>query len=275
MGRKVGRVETAVNERLGEGRGALEKALALLTALARPAGPHRLADLAQQARLPKPTAHRMLRTLSDTGFAAAVGGGSYQVGPHLLGMAAAALASSREVRFVRPVLEDLQRRTGHTAVYALRAPGAAVHLDTVGPAQGYRMAVQPGQEVPLHCTAVGRAILAGLPAAERDAVLGSGPLPARTPHTLTDAAAVRAAVAAVGEHGFVVESEEYERDVRSVAAPVVDGVGSVVGAVGVSGLTFVLSRDSADVIGPLVRDAAARLSAALGSGTLRSVGEDG
>jgi IclR family transcriptional regulator, acetate operon repressor len=267
-------VERAVNERSGEGRGALEKALALLTALARPEGPHRLADLAQQARLPKPTAHRMLRAFSDNGFATAEGGGSYRPGPHLLGMAAAALASSREARFARPVLEDLRRRTGHTAVYALRSRDAAVHLDAVGPAQGYRIDVHPGQEVPLHCTALGRAILAGLPAAEVDALLGTGALAPRTPHTLTDPVAVRAAVATVDEHGYVVESEEYELDVRSVAAPVVDGLGSVVGAVGVCGLTFVLSRDSADVIGPLVREAAARLSAALGSGTLRLVGDD-
>jgi IclR family acetate operon transcriptional repressor len=268
---------TAVNEsgdRPAEARGALDKALALLTALARPDGPHRLAELAAAAQVPKPSAHRMLRTLVDTGFATAANG-SYQVGPHLLGMAAAALASSREGRFVRPVLTDLQRRTGHTVHYALRSRGVALQLDVVEPASGYRLAVRAGDEVPLHCTAVGRAILAGLPDREAATLLGAGPLAARTPHTLTDPAAVRAAVAAVDAHGYVVEDEEYEPDVRSVAAPVVDGTGAVVGAVAVSGLTFVLSRDSADVLGPLVREAAARLSAALGSGRLRVVDEDG
>ncbi|TQM10076.1 IclR family transcriptional regulator [Pseudonocardia kunmingensis] len=272
---------TAVNEsggepgeRPAEARGALDKALALLTALARPEGPHRLAELATAAQVPKPSAHRMLRTLVDSGFATTTGG-SYQVGPHLLGMAAAALASSREGRFARPVLTDLQRRTGHTVHYALRSRDVAVQLDVVEPASGYRLAVRAGDEVPLHCTAVGRAILAGLPDREAATLLGAGPLPARTAHTLTDPGAVRAAVAQVDAHGYVVEDEEYEPDVRSIAAPVVDGTGAVVGAVAVSGLTFVLSRDSADVLGPLVRDAAARLSAALGGGRLRVVGEDG
>ncbi|GAA0931932.1 IclR family transcriptional regulator [Pseudonocardia zijingensis] len=275
MARAVNEPGAEPGDRPVEARGALDKALALLTALARPDGPHRLAELAAAAQVPKPSAHRMLRTLVDNGFASTVGTGSYQVGPHLLGMAAAALASSREGRFVRPVLTDLQRRTGHTVHYALRSRDVAVQLDVVEPASGYRLAVRAGDEVPLHCSAVGRAILAGLPDREAADLLGPGPLPARTPHTLTDPAAVRAAVAQVDAHGYVVEDEEHEPDVRSIAAPVVDGTGAVVGAVAVSGLTFVLSRDSADVLGPLVRDAAARLSAALGSGRLRLVGEDG
>jgi IclR family acetate operon transcriptional repressor len=266
-------MERAVNEPLHPGRGALEKALALLTALAAPGGPHRLADLARTAELAKPTAHRMLRTLVESGFAS-TSGGTYQVGPHLLGMSAAALASSREGRFVRPVLEDLQRRAGHTVHYAARSGDVAVYLDTVEPRQSYRMASRVGTEVPLYCSAVGRAILAGLPESEVAAILDASPLPARTPHTSTDPHEIRAALAQVDERGYLVEDEQSEPDVRSVAAPVVDAVGTVIGAIGVSGLTFLLNRESAEMIGPLVRDAAAALSAAFGRGTVRLV-EDG
>ncbi len=264
-------MERAVNE--PSGRGALEKALALLTALAAPGGPHRLADLAHAAELAKPTAHRMLRTLVESGFAR-TSGGTYHVGPHLLGMAAAAHASSREGRFVRPVLEDLQRQAGHTVHYAARSGDAAVYLDTVEPRQAYRMASRVGTEVPLYCSAVGRAILAGLPASEVAAILDAGPLSARTPYTATDPDEIRAALAQVDERGYLVEDEQNEVDVRSVAAPVIDGVGAVVGAICVSGLTFVLNRESAHMIGPLVRDAAAALSAAFGSGTVRAVEDD-
>jgi IclR family acetate operon transcriptional repressor len=189
-------------------------------------------------------------------------------------MAAAALASSREGRFVRPVLEDLQRQAGHTVHYVARSGDSAVYLDTVEPRQAYRMAARVGTEVPLYCSAVGRAILAGLPGSEVAAVLDAGPLAARTPYTATDPDEIRAALAQVDERGYLVEDEQNEADVRSVAAPVVDGVGTVVGAVCVSGLTFVLNRESAHMIGPLVRDAAAALSAAFGSGTVRAVEDD-
>ncbi|WP_040406247.1 IclR family transcriptional regulator [Amycolatopsis nigrescens] len=253
-------------ERSGQPRGAVDKALDVLSALVRPGSPHRLADLAKETGLAKPTVHRMLQTLTGSGFAVGVAGGSYQVGPRLLGMSAAALASSKESRFARPVLAELQRRTGHTVHYAVRHGLDAIYVEKVEPAQAYRMTSRVGGEVPLYCTAVGRAILSRLPEAEVAEVLGTAPLPARTPRTLTDPAAIRHALSEVDERGFLVEDEQNEPDVRCVAAPVVDGLGQVAGAISVSGLTFTLSLDSVEVLGPLVRDAAAQVSAALGSG---------
>ncbi|WP_158880540.1 IclR family transcriptional regulator [Amycolatopsis anabasis] len=263
----------AVNDRPGEARGSVDKALDVLTALVRPDGPHRLAEIARQTGLAKPTVHRMLQTMTESGFAVGEGG-SYHVGPRLLGLAAAALAGSRETRFTGPVLAELQRRTGHTVHYAVRHGRCAVYVEKVEPDQAYRMTSRVGGEVPLYCTAVGRAMLARLPEAEVAAVLDTEPLPARTPHTLTDPARIRAALSEVDERGYLVEDEQNEPHVRCVAAPVVDGLGQVAGAISVSGLTFTLTTESVPVLGPLVADAAARVSAALASGPVRLVGGD-
>lgn len=241
---------------------AVDKALDVLTALVRPDGPHRLSEIARQTGLAKATVHRTLQNLSESGFAMAVPGG-YDVGPRLLGMSAAALAASRESRFARPLLLDLQQRTGHTAHYAVRHGDRAVYVDKVEQDRGYRMSTRVGGEVPLHCTGVGRAILSrsGEPdLATALAALPGGP----APNTPTGPAELRRELAAAAERGFVVESERYEPNVRSVAAPVLDGTGRPVGAIGVSGLTFTLSAETAEVFGPIVRDAAARLTAALG-----------
>jgi len=245
-------------------RGAVGKALEVLAALASPGGPHRLADLARRCGLPKPTTHRMLQTMTEAGFALGEGG-LYHVGPRMLGMSAAVLAGNRATRFTRPVLRDLQRRTGHTVHYAVRHGDRAVYVEKVEPEQAYRMNSQIGGEVPLYCTAVGRAMLSRLPAEDVAAVL-TGPLPARTAHTLTDPAAIRAELAAAADRGWVVEDEQNEPHVRCVAAPVLDGLGQVLGAISVSGLTFTLPRDAAEDLGPLVADAAARVSGALAEG---------
>ncbi|WP_132123109.1 IclR family transcriptional regulator [Actinocrispum wychmicini] len=264
-------MERAVNDPAGskqghssDARGAVGKALELLAALALPGGPHRLADLAKRCDLPKPTAHRMLQTMAAAGFAVGTGG-QYHVGPRLLGLSAAVLASSEATQFTRPVLRELRRRTGHTVHYAVRHGDQAVYVEKVEPEQSYRMNSRVGGEVPLYCTAVGRAILSRLSEAEIDVVL-AGPLPARTQRTLTDPARIRRELSKMDKVGYVVDDEQNEPHVRCVAAPVVDRLGQVAGAISVSGLTFTLTLDSVAVLGPLVAEAAARVSGALSSG---------
>lgn len=64
--------------------------------------------------------------------------------------------------------------------------------------------------------------------------------------------------------GYAVDDEYEELDVRSVAAPVVDGEGQIVGAIGISGLTFTLDEQSVEMFGPMVRAAARTVSVSLG-----------
>jgi IclR family acetate operon transcriptional repressor len=273
---KLGRMERAVNDSSenakADARGAVGKALELLAALASPGGPHRLADLAKRCDLPKPTTHRMLQTMTDAGFALGAGGGLYHVGPRLLGMSAGVLAGNKATRFTRPVLRELQRRTGHTVHYAIRSGDRAVYMEKVEPEQAYRMNSQVGGEVPLYCTAVGRAILSRLPDEEVTAIL-SGPLIARTTRTLTEPEKIRRELSKVDKLGYVMEDEQNEPHVRCVAAPVLDGLGHVAGAISVSGLTFTLTLDSVKVLGPLVAEAAARVSGALSDSGPRLVSD--
>jgi IclR family acetate operon transcriptional repressor len=260
-------VTKAVNTAAGGSRGAVEKALEVLATLAGPGGPHRLADLAQACDLPKPTAHRMLQTFAEAGYAVGAGSGRYTAGPRLLGLSAAALSTTRPLR---PVLADLQRRSGHTVHYAVRHADHAVYVEKLEPDQAYRLNTRPGGEVPLYCTAVGRAILARLPEADVAATL-SAPLAARTAKTVTDPAAIRRALTTVDSAGYVVDDEQFETHVRCLGAPVLDAGGAVVGAVSVSGLTFTLPEPAFDVLGPLVAEAANRLSAVLAGAGPRAV----
>lgn len=248
-------------------RGAVEKALEVLATLAGPGGPHRLADLAQACDLPKPSVHRMLQSFTEAGYARSAGNGRYTVGPRLLGLSAAALA---DLKPVRPVLADLQRRTGHTVHYAVRHGDRAVYVEKLEPEQAYQLNTRPGGEVPLYCTAVGRAILSRLPESEVDAILGA-PLTARTAHTLISPGAIRTALTTVDSAGYVVDDEQFETHVRCLGAPVVAADGAVLGAVSVSGLTFTLQPSSFEVLGPLVAEAANRLSAVLAGTSPRAV----
>ncbi|MEU1532868.1 IclR family transcriptional regulator [Streptomyces fagopyri] len=269
----------AVNTRASEPepvKGPVDKAMEVLEALVETGGPHRLGEIARRTGLTKPTVHRHLRTLAEYGFAQPAEGGSYRAGPRLLGLAAAALHDSRDLALARPVLADLRRRTGLLTQYSVRHADDAVLLAQSEPAREYRMYARPGSRVPLHSSGTGLAMLSALPAREADALLEAGPLAARTPRTPTDPAALRTLLREAAGAGYAVDDEYEELDVRSVAAPVVDGDGQVVGAIGISGLTFTLDEQSVALFGPMVRAAARTVSAGLGGTppTFRVVGAD-
>ncbi|MFE6159953.1 IclR family transcriptional regulator [Streptomyces sp. NPDC056486] len=261
------RITTRTDTQAGA-KGPVDKALEVLDALVRPHGPHRLADLAAYTGLPKPTVHRLLGTLGDNGYAVALPGGRYRAGPRLLGLAATALADSPELRLARPVLADLRLRTGHVAHYSVRDADTAVHLAQSEAADTYRLAVRAGGTVPLHCSAVGRAMLSALPEEEAAEILGTAALPAGTPHTVTDPEAVLAALASVRAQGYALDDECTEPDVRAVAAPVLGADGRPVGAVGIIGPTFTLDAESVALFGPMVRAAAGVISSSSGGSSL-------
>jgi DNA-binding IclR family transcriptional regulator len=267
---KLSAMAKAVNTRSSEPapvKGPVDKAMEVLEVLAGDAGPHRLGEIARRTGLTKPTVHRHLRTMAEYGFAQAAEGGSYRAGPRLLGLAAAALHASRDLRLARPALADLRERTGHIAHYAVRDAGEAVFLESSEPSREYRMPARPGDRVPLHRSAAGLAMLSAMPPHEAAELLGAGPLAARTPRTPPDPAALRAVIAESARLGYAVEDEYGEPDVRSVAAPVLDADGRVAGAICLSGLTFTLDRGNVELFGPMVRAAARGVSAGLGRRT--------
>lgn len=256
-----------VNTRIGEqgrAKGPIDKAMEVLEALVEPGGPHRLGDLARRTGLTKPTVHRHLQTMAEFGFAQPVDGGRYRAGPRLLGLAAAALHDGQDLRSARPVLAELHRRTGQLACYAVRHGDDAVHLEHSDAPPEFRMGVRPGGHTPLYRSGPGLAMLAALPPGECADVLDGVPPQEWAAHPLGGADALRAVLREAAERGYAVDDGYGEPDVRSVAAPVLDETGQVVGAVGVSGLTFTLDEESVRLFGPMVRAAARAVSAGLG-----------
>ncbi|MFI1095986.1 IclR family transcriptional regulator [Streptomyces sp. NPDC020917] len=248
----------------GRVKGPIDKAMEVLEALVEPGGPHRLADLARRTGLSKPTVHRHLQTMVEFGFAQPVEGGSYQVGPRLLGLAAAALHDDQDLRLARPVLAELHRRTGQFAHYAVRHGGDAVHLEHSESPPEFRLGMPPGGRTPLYRSGVGLAMLSALPPGECAEVLDGVPPREWAGHPLGGAAGVRDVLRDAAELGYAVDDGYGEPDVRSVAAPVVDRTGRVVGAIALSGLTFTLDQESVRLFGPMVRAAARTVSAGLG-----------
>lgn len=221
---------------------AAEKTIRLLEAAAAPGGPHPLGDIAGSAGVPKPSAHRILRTLVANGFLTNDGVGRYPLGPRLRTLAASVTATQADAR-VDDLLADLGRRTGQTVHLALRTGNTATYTHKVDSADAVQMASRVGMRLPLHTTAIGKCVLAGLTEPEVAGIITETGLPARTVASRTSPDALHAELARVRAAGFAVDDEENEESIRCVAAGVRDRLGVVIGAVSVSTLTFLVPRE--------------------------------
>ncbi|MGC7100896.1 IclR family transcriptional regulator [Amycolatopsis lurida] len=239
---------------------AADKTLSVLEALA---DHSRIADIAASAGLPKPTVHRILQTLVRHGFARPDGHGSYVGGPRILSLAGRFLQRLDIAEQVRPVLRDLQESTGWTVHLALLSGDEAVYVAKLEGAKPYHLASRVGMSLPLHCTSIGKAILASLPDSEVRALAARTGLAARTSHTITDVDALLAELATVRSRGHAEDHEENEPGVRAVGAVVHDHTGQVLGALSAATLVHLAEPD--DHVAALVTRAAFAASQALGA----------
>ncbi|MCK2237688.1 MULTISPECIES: IclR family transcriptional regulator [unclassified Crossiella] len=244
--------------------GAVEKALAVLDALAEHS---RVTDLARATGLPKSTVHRVLQTLAEQGFALPDAHGNYLAGPKVLALAGRVLQRLDPARRARPALTGLQAGTGCAVHFAMLFGAELVYVDKVEADKPYRMASRIGMGLPLHSSAIGKAVLAALPEIELSALLGKLRLEARTPRTASTPAVLRERLTGARSAGFAVDDEENEPGVRCVAAAVRDHTGAVIGGVSVSAL--VLEHRLAELTGhgPRVVRAAREVSTAFGWST--------
>lgn len=191
------------------------------------------ADLQRRTGLAKATLHRVAGDLVEARLLTRVDG-LYHLGSYLfeLGMRASVERTLLEV--ATPFMEDLYERTHETVHLGLREGNEVVY---VAKFTGHRQVHSPsriGGRMPVHATAIGKALLAWADETERVAVLG-GDLVRRTPRTITAPGRLRQQLDAVRQQGVAFEYEEGAVGLVCVAAPVLDGDDRPLAAISVAG----------------------------------------
>ena len=240
---------------------ATDKVLAVLSALPEHEG---VTAIAAATGLPKSTVHRVLQSLVEHQFAINVGDGRYLGGPRILTVAGEVMRRFDPARHAGGTLRRLAEQTGCTVHYALSVGDEAVYAAKVDGSKPYHMPSRVGMSIRLHTTAIGKAVLAGLPDDEVRALARRAGLPRRTPKTLTAVTALLADLARVRDRGYALDEEENEAGIRCVGAAVRDHTGRVAGGVSVSTLALEGWPLPVPELGARVRAAAADISASLG-----------
>lgn len=217
-----------------------------------------LAELGRRTGLPKATLHRVVgdlvdvRLLERTGNHYALSGQVFQ-----LGLRASVERGLLEV--ATPFMEDLYERTHQTVHLGVLDGDCVVYVAKIA---GHRQVEAPsriGGRMPLHCTAIGKALLAYSSPDTWARVMAAG-LPRRTPRTITAPGLLRQHLVRVAERGVAFEHEESTVGIACVAAPVLDAGDRPLAALSVTGpvVSFTVEAHASSV-----RAAAAGVAATL------------
>ena len=243
---------------------SVSKALRLVSALAEAGHDAGVHELARSSRQHAATVHRLLRTLVAEGVVEQdTGSTRYRLGPLVLRWADAYTAATELQRVARPLLEGLAAETGETVHLMVLSGDCGVYVDRVDSMHRLRVATAVGHREPLHCSGVGKALLAFMPVEAQVRVVASG-LQRYTPRTVTDAETLAAHLARVRDLGYAVDDGEGVVGVRCVGAPLLGRGGRAVAAISVAAPAARLPCSAIPGLAERVVAAAAAISCRLG-----------
>jgi IclR family pca regulon transcriptional regulator len=211
---------------------SLAKGLSVLEAFRADRSRLSISDVAEATGLDRATARRCLLTLHETGYAD-YDGKFFTLTPKVLRLGMGALAALPLAQVVQPWLDQLSEQIGQSASVAIRDDVEIVYLARAAQRRVMSIGLMPGSRLPVHCTSMGRVLLAAMPEAEAAALIERCDLTPRTPRSLTVPQEIMARVAEARDLGYAIIDQEVELGLRSIAVPVYSSRGQVVAALNV------------------------------------------
>jgi IclR family transcriptional regulator, acetate operon repressor len=241
------------------GTQAVDRAARLLSEVVHSADPMTFTGLSAATGLAKSTTSRLLLALERNGLVRRDDHGRFLPGEMFVSFAWRGGAEAGLVAVAQPFLERLGKATGETINLGVAGNGMVEQIAQVDSTYLIGGTNWVGMSVPLHCSALGKVLLAygaAQPSGDR--------LERRTDKTITSESALRADLATVRARGYAVTDEELEPGLIAVATPIRGYDGAVVAALSVSAPTTRMSRDGVAAVAEYCADEAAGLSAVLG-----------
>ncbi len=218
-----------------------------------------LAELCSLIDIPKSSAHRYLVTLQELGLAERKSNDRYYLGTKIIELAGTYLSKSDLRTDSQATLDELAELTGETVHLAVPSGTEVVYIAKVESKHALSMFSHIGARLPMHCTALGKAILAFSDRHALQAVL-SAPLVTRTPNSITLVKALESELTLVRSRGYAIDNEENEVGVRCVGAPIFDYTTKPIGAISISAPCERMDQERCNSLGPLLLKAAQNVS---------------
>ena len=215
---------------------ALDRALSLLELLARSRAGLTLPELVEQSKLPRSSVHYLLVTLERRGYLQRNERTSrYLFGMNMVRLANTALSGLSLRQQVAPYLQGLVRRTNLTVHMGILRDNEAVLVAKHDSPHGTKTATWVGKRMDVHCTGLGKSLIAYLPAEELDVLIREHGLPRRNENTICSPRKLREELARVVRLGHALDDEEDELGSRCIGVPVLSADCRAIAAISVAG----------------------------------------
>src|SRR5262245_24314708 len=245
---------------------SLDRGLVILEAVANSSEPVSLTELTNLVGIDRSSVFRLAFTLKRRGFLAyPAGRKDFILGPALWRLSHRYDWGTMLIRVSQEYLKQLAKRTNETVHLAIREGRNALFIDHAAANHVIAVSGQTGEMVPLHCTAHGKALLAGFSREELRRIFGSATLPVYTAQSIGTLSDLATACSEIQEQGFATDNGEFREGLRCVAAPIRAQRGMIVGSIGISAPTERFPLDRYAECGEHVLAVANEISARLGT----------
>ena len=221
-------------------------------------------QISRALQVPRTTVMRIASSLVREGLLEAGAQQTYTLGPALIYLGMRATAGVDLTGLAKPLLKQLAAKTGETAHLAMLSDDKSILLEVCQSPLPIRAGAPAGTLADLHCSATGKIFLAWNFAEGLDAYYGRVQPPPRTVRTLVTAERMAKECALILKRGYAVDEEEFYDGIRCVAVPVFNSRKHVHIAIGITGVTARLTRSRIPGCVAQLKEAAAKLSEALG-----------
>ena len=224
-----------------------------------------LMELSRELGLNKSTAHRVLNSLIYMGYARQnTVNGKYEPTFKIVDMANKIMSKVDIVQVVRPYLRKLMEVTGETVHFVERDGLDAVYIDKVESFNnGIQMVSRIGSRIPLYCSGVGKAMVAGMDAREAEEIWNASRIEKLTPYTITDFEDFKKELTEIRRRGYALDNEENEAGVRCIACSLTDYMGKPSYAFSISAPVNRMGNARIEELAGYVLEAGAKMSGKL------------
>ena len=212
-----------------------QRSMEMLELLSRKSEGLFLHELAKELALPRSTAHNLAQSLVQLGYVyQRPETGKYLLSLKMFEVGACAIHSMNAVEYIRSLMLALRDQVNETVHLSVRSGTDVLYVDKMDSLRSVRMSSYAGWRAPLHCTALGNALLSTMDDAQVRALYAGVEMIRATPRSIADIDALLDRLAEVRRQGYALEREEYNANVSCVAVPLRNGAGEAVYAMSVS-----------------------------------------
>lgn len=222
-------------------------------------------ELAAELKVSKSTIHRLLMSLLKKGFVQQDSENQkYRLGLKLIefGQTVSDHIDLRDVASSH--LRQLAEKTGETAHLVIRERSEIVYIDKIESSATIRMFSNIGKRAPMHCTGVGKAILAFLPQQEILKIVEDKGLEGFTHKTIVDIGTLLPHLEEIRNRGYSIDDEEHELGIKCAAAPILNSKGEVVAGISVAGPIMRITEEKLSAMAAEVLKTSLEISKMLG-----------